>query len=98
MEDLELVALVRELFPSATSSSSSTSINVLPEKVLTSSRRWKEKGVFSTTLINQVINLRNEYQIIVMTKKLNTIFNDNFMQIVLFGRLIGVPYEVLVKW
>jgi hypothetical protein len=57
MEDYELVKLVHRLFPSTVSSSSLgpvCGVVVLREKVQTSARRWREKGVLTTTIMNQV--------------------------------------------
>lgn len=50
MEDYELVKDVQRIFPDLPCHG----VHVLPDKVLTSARRWKEKGLIYTTLMNQV--------------------------------------------
>lgn len=59
MEDYELVKLVHRVFPSSQRRHDNTSLKicdvvVLSEKVQTSARRWREKGVLTTTIMNQV--------------------------------------------
>jgi hypothetical protein len=53
MEDYELVKLVHKLFPSS-NGFPSCGVFMLKEKVQTSVRRWKQKGLIYTTLMNQV--------------------------------------------
>ncbi len=45
MEDFELMRRLKKL----------GKITILPISVITSSRRWLQKGIFSTTLLNQIV-------------------------------------------
>jgi hypothetical protein len=54
MEDYELVKLVLQLFPFSRPRMGICGVVVLSEKVQTSVRRWRDKGVLKTTLMNQV--------------------------------------------
>jgi hypothetical protein len=56
MEDYELVKSVHKLFPPS-ALSPSRGVFVLTEKVSTSARRWRQKGLVYTTLMNQVLFL-----------------------------------------